>query len=64
MVINFRDPFSSCSLKYPDLKKNDLLKEYSNPKLYVNSFNSSENPSGASLNELKIPCKNPTSGCL
>ena len=39
-------------------------KRYSNPSAHVISFNSSCVPPGASLNELKIPLKKFTSGCL
>ena len=63
-VINFLEPFNSCSLKYPVHKKNELLKAYSKPIEYVNSFNSSLNPSGASLKDLNKPDKKLISGCL
>ena len=63
-VKNFLAPFSKLSLKYPVLKKNALLNEYSSPIAHVISFNSSVIPSGASSNYIKIPFKKLTLGCL
>ena len=62
-VINFLEPFNSCSL-ISDLKKNEVIKAYSKPIEYVNSFNSSLKPSGASLKDLNKPDKKLISGCL
>ena len=57
-------PFSILSLKYPVLREKVSWKIYSKPRAQVISFSSSWNPSGASLKDSVIPCKNPISGCL